>query len=153
AGRRGRARAGDRRSRGLRRRAGQAHSHAHAARRGGLRAHQASRADDRAGLFDTARGAAGGPASRAVGRFRLPRLNQTNPAKGTAMANAQAAVRQSFEASADKATVRRILDAVKAQGRTSLTAPEGKEVCDAYGISVPQEGVATSASAAAKLAS
>src|SRR5271166_6529562 len=48
--------------------------------------------------------------------------------------------------------VRRILDSVKAQGRTSLTAPEGKLVCDAYGIPVPKEGVATSASEAASLA-
>ena len=48
--------------------------------------------------------------------------------------------------------VRRILDKVKAEGRTSLTAPEGKLVCDAYGIPVPKEGVATSAADAAKLA-
>ena len=53
----------------------------------------------------------------------------------------------------DKTTVRKILDAVKAAGRTSLTAPEGKVVCDAYGIPVPKEGVATSAAEAAKLAS
>src|SRR6266404_6182020 len=33
--------------------------------------------------------------------------------------------------------------------RTSLTAPEGKLVCDAYGIPVPKEGVAKSASEAA----
>ena len=53
----------------------------------------------------------------------------------------------------DKKAVRRIIDAVKASGRTSLTAPEGKQVCDAYGIPVPKEGVATTAAAAAKLAS
>ena len=53
----------------------------------------------------------------------------------------------------DKTAVRRILDAVKAAGRTSLTAPEGKLVCDAYGIPVPKEGVATTAAEAAKLAS
>jgi acetyl coenzyme A synthetase (ADP forming)-like protein len=53
----------------------------------------------------------------------------------------------------DKAKVRQILDAVKAAGRDSLTAPEGKLVCDAYGITVPQEGVATSAADAQKLAS
>jgi len=29
--------------------------------------------------------------------------------------------------------------------RSSLTAPEGKLVCDAYGIPVPKEGVAKSA--------
>jgi len=52
----------------------------------------------------------------------------------------------------NKTEVRRILDKVKAEGRTSLTAPEGKLVCDAYGIPVPKEGVATSAADAAKLA-
>ena len=49
----------------------------------------------------------------------------------------------------DKASVRKILDKVKAEGRASLTAPEGKLVCDAYGIAVPKEGVATSAAEAA----
>src|ERR1043165_4118007 len=49
--------------------------------------------------------------------------------------------------------VRKVLDAVKADKRTSLTAPEGKLVCDAYGIPVPKEGVAKSAADAAKLAS
>ena len=44
-----------------------------------------------------------------------------------------------------KDAVRKILDAVKADKRTSLTAPEGKLVCDAYGIPVPKEGVAKSA--------
>ncbi|MEN3365235.1 MAG: hypothetical protein V7606_2509, partial [Burkholderiales bacterium] len=53
----------------------------------------------------------------------------------------------------DKSRVRQILDAVKAAGRDSLTAPEGKLVCDAYGIKVPQEGVVTSAEEARKLAS
>jgi len=53
----------------------------------------------------------------------------------------------------NKTAVRKILAAVKAAGRTSLTAPEGKEVCDAYGIAVPQEGVATTPAQAAKLAS
>src|SRR5215471_18535152 len=52
----------------------------------------------------------------------------------------------------DKSAIRTILDRVKAEGRTSLTAPEGKLVCDAYGIAVPKEGVATSAADAAKLA-
>src|SRR5258706_1869894 len=53
----------------------------------------------------------------------------------------------------NKTEVRRILNQAKAEGRTSLTAPEGKLVCDAYGIPVPKEGVATAAAAAAKLAS
>ena len=51
-----------------------------------------------------------------------------------------------------KTAVRRVLDKVKADGRTSLTAPEGKLVCDAYGIAVPKEGVAKSAAESAKLA-
>jgi acyl-CoA synthetase (NDP forming) len=51
-----------------------------------------------------------------------------------------------------KTEVKRILETVKAEKRTSLTAPEGKSVCDAYGIPVPKEGVAKSAAEAAKLA-
>jgi acetyl coenzyme A synthetase (ADP forming)-like protein len=51
-----------------------------------------------------------------------------------------------------KDAVRKVLDAVKADKRASLTAPEGKLVCDAYGIPVPKEGVALSAADAAKLA-
>src|SRR5688572_12627099 len=51
-----------------------------------------------------------------------------------------------------KDAVRKVLDRVKADRRTSLTAPEGKLVCDAYGIPVPKEGVANSADAATKLA-
>src|SRR6478672_9351382 len=51
----------------------------------------------------------------------------------------------------NKTDVRRVLDTVKAEGRTSLTAPEGKVVCEAYGITVPKEGVATSASEAAAI--
>ena len=54
--------------------------------------------------------------------------------------------------SQDNAKVRQILDAVRKEGRDSLTAPEGKLICDAYGIAVPQEGVATSAAEAAKMA-
>jgi acetyl coenzyme A synthetase (ADP forming)-like protein len=52
-----------------------------------------------------------------------------------------------------KDVVRKVLDLVKADNRTSLTAPEGKLVCDAYGIPVPKEGLAKSAGEAAKLAS
>ena len=55
--------------------------------------------------------------------------------------------------SKDKAKVRQLLDALRASGRDSLTAPEGKQICDAYGIAVPGEGVATSAAAAGQLAS
>lgn len=52
----------------------------------------------------------------------------------------------------DKAKVRAILDAVKKEGRDSLTAPEGKLVCDAYGINVPKEGVVSGAAEASRLA-
>src|SRR5438093_789425 len=67
------------------------------------------------------------------------------------MSNSADAARKIAEPSAHQA-VRRVLDAVKAEKRTSLTAPEGKLVCDAYGIPVPKEGVAKSAAEAAKLA-
>src|SRR5438128_5429023 len=53
---------------------------------------------------------------------------------------------------ANKTAVRQVLDKTKAEERTALTAPEGKLVCEAYGIPVPKEGVATSAADAAKLA-
>ncbi|MDQ6436825.1 acetate--CoA ligase family protein [Mesorhizobium sp. LHD-90] len=53
----------------------------------------------------------------------------------------------------DRTAVRNVLDKVKAEGRQALTAPEGKLLCDVYGIKVPQEGVAGSAEEAAKLAS
>src|SRR3954462_6788314 len=52
----------------------------------------------------------------------------------------------------NRTDVRRVLDTVKAEGRTALTAPEGKLVCEAYGIAVPREGVATSAADAASIA-
>jgi acetyl coenzyme A synthetase (ADP forming)-like protein len=52
----------------------------------------------------------------------------------------------------DKKKVRAVLDKVKADGRTALTAPEGKIVCDAYDIPIPKEGLATSAKQAATLA-
>ena len=52
----------------------------------------------------------------------------------------------------DKKKVRKVLDKVQADGRTSLTAPEGKIVCEAYDIPLPKEGLATSATQAAKLA-
>ncbi len=52
----------------------------------------------------------------------------------------------------DKLAVRRILDQVSRERRSNLTAPEGKLVCDAYGIAVPREAVATSAAETARLA-
>jgi acetyl coenzyme A synthetase (ADP forming)-like protein len=44
----------------------------------------------------------------------------------------------------DRAAVRRLLDQARAEGRTTLTAPEGKLVCDAYGIPTPGEELAGS---------
>src|SRR5215510_15599988 len=52
----------------------------------------------------------------------------------------------------DRAAVQAVLDQVRAEGRTVLTAPEGKQLCEAYGIPVPREGLTTSASEAARLA-
>ncbi|HMI73948.1 MAG TPA: acetate--CoA ligase family protein [Steroidobacteraceae bacterium] len=53
----------------------------------------------------------------------------------------------------DKNAVRKILDQAKVAGREALTAPEARGVCEAYGITIPKEGVATSAEEAVKLAS
>src|SRR3954464_1866640 len=52
----------------------------------------------------------------------------------------------------DQATVREVLDEVRADGREALSAPEAKRVADAYGIPVPGEGLATSADEAVSLA-
>ncbi len=52
----------------------------------------------------------------------------------------------------NQAAVRAVLDGVRAEGRTSLTAPEGVRVCEAYNIPVPQSGLATSADEAVRLA-
>src|SRR3954452_6064952 len=60
--------------------------------------------------------------------------------------------RMTAQPSPHKDAVRKVLDAVQADKRTSLTAPEGKLVCDAYGIPVPKEGAASSAADDAKLA-
>src|SRR6476619_5694280 len=67
------------------------------------------------------------------------------------MSNSADAARKIAEPSAKEA-VRQVLNTVKAEKRTSLTAPEGKVVCDAYGIPVPKEGVAKSAAEASKIA-
>ena len=51
-----------------------------------------------------------------------------------------------------QATVRAILERVKSEGRRALTAPECQQVCAAYGIPLPKEGLASSAKEAARLA-
>ena len=52
----------------------------------------------------------------------------------------------------DKTAIGEVLAAVKAEGRTSLTAPQAKAVCDACAIPVPKEGLATSAKHAVTIA-
>ncbi|MEU6266068.1 acetate--CoA ligase family protein [Saccharopolyspora shandongensis] len=52
----------------------------------------------------------------------------------------------------DGARVREVLDAVRAEGRAALTAPEAKVLCDTYGIPTAGEGLATSADEAVSLA-
>jgi len=52
----------------------------------------------------------------------------------------------------DQTAVRASLDQARAESRTVLTAPEGKRICDAYGIPTPREGVARSADEAVALA-
>ncbi|XHL87137.1 acetate--CoA ligase family protein [Streptomyces niveus] len=58
----------------------------------------------------------------------------------------------STEFKPDKDAVGAIIEAALAQGRTSLTAPEGKAVTDAYGIPTPGEALAESADDAVALA-
>ncbi|GAA3714812.1 acetate--CoA ligase family protein [Streptomyces tremellae] len=48
--------------------------------------------------------------------------------------------------------VRAVLDAALAEGRTALTAPEGKAVADAYGIPTPAEALAECSDDAVRLA-
>src|SRR3979411_1351218 len=52
----------------------------------------------------------------------------------------------------DKNAVRKILDKAKSAGREALTAPEARGVCEAYGITIPKEGVSKTAAEATKLA-
>lgn len=53
---------------------------------------------------------------------------------------------------ADRAAVEKILDQAAAEGRSSLTAPEGRAVCEAYGIPTPAERLATTADEAVAFA-
>lgn len=52
----------------------------------------------------------------------------------------------------DRDAVREVLDKARAEGRDSLTAPEGRRVCEAYGIPTPWEGLAGTADEAVRLA-
>jgi len=53
----------------------------------------------------------------------------------------------------DETRVRKVLDQAKSAGRSALTAPEAKDICEAYGIAIPKEGVAANSAEAASLAS
>lgn len=52
----------------------------------------------------------------------------------------------------ERERVRALLDRVRSEGRSALTAPEGKIVADAYGITVPGEGLARDVDEAVALA-
>ncbi len=52
----------------------------------------------------------------------------------------------------NSAAVRSVLDAARAEGRTSLTSIEARAICDAYGIPIPGDALATSAQDAAEKA-
>src|SRR3954469_15751720 len=54
--------------------------------------------------------------------------------------------------SAENRAVRRIIDQAKVAGREALTAPEARGICEAYGINIPREAVATTGEEAVKLA-
>jgi acetyl coenzyme A synthetase (ADP forming)-like protein len=53
----------------------------------------------------------------------------------------------------DQSKVRQLLDEARAAGRSALSAPEARGLCEAYGIVVPREAVARSAAEAGRLAS
>ncbi|RCW38785.1 acetyl coenzyme A synthetase (ADP forming)-like protein [Halopolyspora algeriensis] len=52
----------------------------------------------------------------------------------------------------DSTSVREILDKARAEGREALTSPEGKLLCDAYGIPIAGEGLAGTAEEAVEIA-
>jgi acetyl coenzyme A synthetase (ADP forming)-like protein len=52
----------------------------------------------------------------------------------------------------DRDAVREVLDKALAENRDSLTAPEGRQICQAYGIPTPGEGLAATVEQAVELA-
>ena len=52
----------------------------------------------------------------------------------------------------DRSAVRKVLDAAREAGRSALTAPEARSLCEAYGIPVPKESVAATAADGARIA-
>ena len=53
----------------------------------------------------------------------------------------------------NKKTLRSMINSALAAGRRALSAPEAQQLCDAYGIPTPKQGLAKTASEAAKIAS
>ena len=53
----------------------------------------------------------------------------------------------------DRKALRALIDNARSAGRAALTAPEAQQLCDAYGIPTPKQGLATTAAEATKLAS
>jgi acetyl coenzyme A synthetase (ADP forming)-like protein len=101
--------------------------------------------------------------SKYYGMFRLPIVSWNRKRDSLAQESdieekpvADIALKNPNEAQAGvgaRDAVQAVLARAKADGRAALTAPEGKLICDAYGIAVPKEGVATSADNAVSLAS
>ena len=54
--------------------------------------------------------------------------------------------------SGDQSRVRAVLDGVRGTGRQLLTAPEAREICQAYDIPTPQEGLAAAVEDAVRIA-
>jgi acetyl coenzyme A synthetase (ADP forming)-like protein len=52
----------------------------------------------------------------------------------------------------DKRAVRTLIDEVNNSGRTALSAPEAQQLCEAYGIPTPKQGLAKNAAEAVKIA-
>ncbi len=52
----------------------------------------------------------------------------------------------------NKKSLRALIDTARAAGRAALTAPEAQQLCDAYGIPTPKQGLAKTAAEAVKLA-
>jgi acetyl coenzyme A synthetase (ADP forming)-like protein len=75
-----------------------------------------------------------------------------SPAVTNQVATATAADSGANAGAYDRDTVRKVLDEARASERKSLTAPEARHICEAYGINIPKEGLATDAASAVALA-
>jgi acyl-CoA synthetase (NDP forming) len=52
----------------------------------------------------------------------------------------------------NKKTLRALIDTALSTGRRALSAPEAQQLCDAYGIPTPKQGLAKTSAEAAKIA-